>query len=47
MKPHNLKKAWKWLKITAKVNKFKIMSNSLVKDKYSKLATFTKEQLEV
>ena len=33
MKSHNPKKAWKWLKTTAKVDKFKNMSNSPVKDK--------------
>jgi len=47
MKSHNPKKAWKWLKTTAKVDKFKNMSNSPVKDKNGKLATSTKEQLEV
>ena len=47
MKSHNPKKAWKWLKTTAKVDKCKNMSNSPVKDKNGKLATSTKEQLEV
>jgi len=38
---------WKWLKTTAKVDKFKNMSVSPVKDKNGKFATSTKEQLEV
>ena len=47
MKSHNPKKARKWLKATTKVDKFKNMSISPVKDKNGKLATSTKEQLEV
>jgi len=47
MKSHNPKKAWKWPKATAKVDKFKNMLISPVKDKNGKLATSTKEQLEV
>ena len=47
MKSHNPKKAWKWLKTTAKVDKFKNMSNFPVEDKNGKLVTSTKEQLEV
>ena len=46
IKSHNPKKAWKWLKTTAKVDKFKNMSIFPVKDKNGKLATSTKEQLE-
>jgi len=47
MKSDNPKKAWKWPKTTAKIDKFKNMSISPEKDKNGKLATSTKEQLEV
>ena len=47
MKSHNPKKAWKWIKRTAKIGKICSSSLQPIKDKHGKLVTSTEDQLVV
>ena len=47
VKSHNPKKAWQWIKRTAKVGKSNLVSSHPIKDKNENLVSSTKEQLKV
>jgi len=47
MKSHNPKKAWKWIKTTAKIKQAPSVNDQPIKDKNGNLATTTEGQLKV